>query len=101
MPDLTVMLYGSPALKRKCSEVKEINMNIWEIIDKMSRTMYQNKGIGLAAPQIGISKRIIVADTGEGLISLINPRIISKKGKEIMEEGCLSIPGVNADVGFL
>lgn len=64
----------------------------------MADTMYAAKGVGLAAPQIGISKRVIVVDVGEGLWEVINPEIISKKGEECGVEGCLSIPGVTGQV---
>lgn len=93
-----IRLYGDPVLKRKCKEVEELNSGVKETIDAMCKVMYQNKGIGLAAPQIGISKRIIIADIGEGLLTFINPKIIWRQQKDIMSEGCLSLPGVSLDI---
>lgn len=81
-------------MRGKAIEVKKITPNIYKLLDNMAETMYQAKGVGLAAPQIGVSKRAVVIDTGEGLIELINPVIISKSGREDDEEACLSVPGV-------
>jgi hypothetical protein len=64
----------------------------------MIETMYHNKGVGLAAPQVGINEQILVADIGEGPMAVINPRILKKSGRETLEEGCLSLPGVNVNV---
>jgi peptide deformylase len=93
-----VRLYGDPVLKKKCQKVAEVNRDIVKLINVMSQIMYQRRGIGLAAPQVGISKRVIVANVGEGLVCLVNPRIISAKGKEIMCEGCLSFPGIDLEI---
>ena len=68
------------------------------VLDDMAETMYEAEGAGLAAPQIGVSERIIVIDVGQGLIPLINPKIVSAEGEERDVEGCLSIPGKNAYV---
>jgi len=95
---LTIRLYGDPVLKRKSREVKEIDGNIQKLIDNMAKLMYQNKGLGLAAPQVGILKRVIVADVGDGLVSLVNPKILWRQGKDTMAEGCLSIPGINLEI---
>ncbi len=95
---VTIRLYGDPILRRKSREVKEINGDIRKLIDNMAKLMYKNKGIGLAAPQVGMLKRVIIADVGEGLVSLVNPRILWRQGKNTMSEGCLSIPGINLEV---
>jgi peptide deformylase len=95
---LTIRLYGDPILRRKSREVKEMNGDIQKLIDNMAKLMYRNKGVGLAAPQVGILKRVIVADVGEGLVSLVNPKILWRQGKDTMSEGCLSIPGINLEV---
>lgn len=90
-----------PVLREKAKEVKEITPNIIKLLDDMADTMYDEEGVGLAAPQIGILKRVIVMDCGEehgGLIELINPEIISKEGEQFGPEGCLSIPGLQGDV---
>lgn len=81
-----------PLLKKKSKEVKKITPKIWELLDDMAETMVKTDGIGLASPQIGILKRIIVIDIGEGLIELINPEIVEQFGNQIGQEGCLSIP---------
>ncbi|MFB0526535.1 MAG: peptide deformylase [bacterium] len=94
----TIKLYGDAVLRRKSREVKMIDEDIRKLIDNMAKLMYQNKGLGLAAPQVGILKRVIVADVGDGLVSLVNPRILWRQGKDTMPEGCLSIPGINLEI---
>ena len=98
MIPLTIKLYGDQVLRRKSQEVKEINEEIGKLIDNMARLMHRNKGLGLAAPQVGILKRVIVADVGDGLTSLVNPRIVWRQGRHIMSEGCLSIPGISLEI---
>jgi len=85
---------GEEVLEKKAREVKEINAKIIELLEDMAETMYENNGVGLAAPQVGILKRIVVIDVGEGILELINPEIIDSKGEVIDEEGCLSVPGM-------
>ncbi|MBM7855739.1 peptide deformylase [Desulfohalotomaculum tongense] len=89
---------GDPVLREKAKEVPKITPNIKKLLDNMRDTMYANKGVGLAAPQIGVSKRVIVVDVGEGLFELINPVITESEGVETDLEGCLSIPGVVGEV---
>ena len=85
---------GDEILRKKCRPVETIDERILTLLDDMAETMYQANGVGLAAPQIGILKRIVVIDVGDGLIELINPEIIktSKKTQQTYE-GCLSLPG--------
>ncbi len=85
-------------LREKAQRVTKLGRNIIKLLDNMRDTMYANKGVGLAAPQIGISKRVIVVDIGEGLVELINPEILVAAGEETGTEGCLSIPGVVGEV---
>ena len=85
-------------LRDKARVVTKFGQNIAKLLDNMKDTMYANKGVGLAAPQIGISKRVIVVDVGEGPIELINPEIIDVDGTQTDSEGCLSIPNVMGDV---
>jgi peptide deformylase len=85
-------------LRTKAMEVTKINTNIHKLLNNLQDTMYFYKGAGLAAPQIGISKRVIVVDTGEGLIEIINPSIVNSEGREVGTEGCLSIPGIFGEV---
>ena len=84
---------GDPVLNKKCREVTEVTERIRELIDDMLETMYEANGVGLAAPQVGILKRIVVIDVGEGPIVMINPKIVETSGEQTGSEGCLSIPG--------
>ena len=85
---------GDPVLNKNCKEVKEINRRTLELIDDMFETMYEADGVGLAAPQVGILKRIAVVDvTGEDPIMMINPVILETRGQQSGYEGCLSVPG--------
>jgi len=95
---VTIRLYGDPVLRRKCREVEEMTGDVQKLINNMAKLMQKNKGLGLAAPQVGMLKRVIIADVGDGLVSLVNPRILWRQGKEIMSEGCLSIPGINLEI---
>ncbi|AGK97312.1 peptide deformylase [Clostridium pasteurianum] len=83
---------GDNILRKKSRNVDKINDRILTLIEDMKETMYEAHGVGLAAPQVGILKRLVVIDVGEGPIALINPEIIETKGSAIDEEGCLSIP---------
>ena len=85
---------GDPVLNKKCKEVKEMTPRIQELIDDMFDTMYEANGVGLAAPQVGILKRIVVIDVcDDNPLCLINPEIIEADGEQTGEEGCLSLPG--------
>lgn len=86
-------LEGDPILRKKSREVREITPKIRELIDDMLETMYEKDGVGLAAPQVGILKRIVVIDVGDGPLVMINPEIIRKEGAQTGDEGCLSVPG--------
>ena len=89
---------GSDVLREKAMEVKEVNQNIVKLIENMFETMYEANGVGLAAPQIGISKRVITIDVGDGPIAMVNPVIVEREGEAADYEGCLSIPGVTGQV---
>lgn len=90
-----IVKYPDPILKEKAVEVTKFNERLSKLLDDMAETMYDANGVGLAAPQIGISKRVIVVDVGEELIEMVNPEIIEKSGEQIEPpEGCLSIPGL-------
>lgn len=84
---------GDDILRKKCRPVDTIDERTLTLLDDMAETMYEANGVGLAAPQIGILKRIVVIDIGEGLIELINPEIVSVEGSIKDLEGCLSVPG--------
>lgn len=104
MSILNIIKYPDPILKKKSEPVREITQDIRRLIDEMAETMYAAPGVGLAAPQVGRSIRVIVIDVNSkeeqkrDLISLINPEIIERSGDIAWEEGCLSIPDYSADV---
>ncbi len=89
---------GDEVLRKKCRPVDKIDERILTILDDMAETLYDSGGVGLAAPQVGILRRIVVIDVGEGLIELINPEITETEGKISDSEGCLSIPGKYGEV---
>ncbi len=92
---LEIKKYPDSILRKKSEEVKEITPEIKKLIEEMIETMIKNNGIGLAAPQVGVSKKVIVAVTQKGPLVLINPKILRKsKETELGEEGCLSFPGL-------
>lgn len=80
-------------LHKVCRPVTDFNERLWQLLDDMAETMYHADGVGLAAPQVGILRRAVVIDTGEGLIELVNPKIVMSKGSQLEVEGCLSCPG--------
>lgn len=82
-----------PILRKTAKPVKTVDAKICTLLDDMAETMHENGGVGLAAPQVGVLKRVIVVDIGEGLIELINPEILETEGTQQGSEGCLSIPG--------
>ena len=84
---------GDEILRKRSREVEAIDNKIRELVLDMVDTMYKNDGVGLAAPQVGILRRVVVIDIGEGLIELINPRIVMTSGEQTESEGCLSCPG--------
>ena len=88
-----IRVEGDPVLAKVCKEIKEVTPRIQDLIDDMIETMYEANGVGLAAPQVGILKRLVVIDVGEGPIVMINPRIIAQDGEQTGDEGCLSVPG--------
>ncbi|MCG7407603.1 peptide deformylase [Paenibacillus sp. ACRRX] len=89
-----------PVLHEVAKEVTKFNANLHKLLDDMADTMYDAEGVGLAAPQIGVLKRVIVVDVGDdnGLIEMVNPELIEMEGEQLGPEGCLSIPGLNGDV---
>ncbi|AWI03940.1 peptide deformylase [Clostridium drakei] len=90
--------YGDDLLRKKSRKVENIDDRIVTLLDDMAETMYEADGVGLAAPQVGILKRVVVIDVGEGILKLVNPEIISTEGSYIDEEGCLSVPGEQGKV---
>src|SRR5215510_11425883 len=95
--------YPDPVLRKKATLVRTIDDNLRKLVEDMVDTMYAEPGVGLAAPQIGVSLRLMVTDITVGekpdaLIVLINPKVVSASGRVIEEEGCLSIPDIRAEI---
>lgn len=89
---------GDEILRKVSKEVDKIDTKILTLLKDLAETMYKAGGVGLAAPQTGILKRILVIDVGEGLIELINPKILEESGEQMEVEGCLSLPGITGEV---
>lgn len=98
MSKLNIVVAGNPVLRMQAEEVKKIDKKLQRFLKDMAETMYAADGVGLAAPQVGVSKRIVVIDVGEGLIEMINPVIVKKEGSVIGGEGCLSVPDYEGEV---
>lgn len=96
MPEtrLEIKVFGDPVLRKKAKPVKKVTGEHRDLLSLMAQSMYEGGGIGLAAPQVGISSQLIVADIGQGLYKLINPVIVKCRGRQAIQEGCLSVPGV-------
>jgi peptide deformylase len=96
--ELKIHIYGDKVLRKRSRPVESVGSEEKALIEKMSEIMYSSGGIGLAAPQVGINKQLVIVDVGQGLFKLFNPRIRKKQGLCVMEEGCLSVPGVSVEV---
>ena len=90
----TIRIEGEDVLRKRSKEITKFDQSLWTVLDDMKETMYNADGVGIAAPQIGLLKRMFIVDVGEGPIEFINPEIIFKKGEQVGEEGCLSIPKI-------
>ena len=88
-----IVQIGDPVLRKKSKVVEKIDAKIIQLLDDMADTMYHADGVGLAAPQVGIFKRVVVIDIGDGFLELINPEIIETSGEQLDDEGCLSVVG--------
>ncbi|MFA4844134.1 MAG: peptide deformylase [Candidatus Margulisiibacteriota bacterium] len=93
-----ILKFPNPKLRLKAKPVKKLTPAIVKLIDEMTLIMHLAPGVGLAAPQVGKSLRVIVVDVGPGPIALVNPELLKKSGHQIFTEGCLSLPGVEAPV---
>ena len=91
-------IYPDAFLREQALSVENLTGEINELLEDMAGLMYEGGAIGLAAPQVGISQRIIMGDIGEGLLSLINPEIVQQSGQDSLEEGCLSLPGIQVEI---
>lgn len=88
-----IVTVEEPILRKTSRKVERFNERLWDLLDDMKETMYKAEGVGLAAVQVGILKRVIVIDVGDGFLELINPEIIETSGENKDTEGCLSLPG--------
>jgi len=93
-----VITYPHPLLRKRSQKVEAVTEEVRRLIDDMAETMYAQRGVGLAAVQIGVHQRVITIDVGEGLLALINPEVLERSGETQMEEGCLCLPGVIVEV---
>lgn len=93
-----VVTVEDPILRKTSRPVERFNDKLWQLLDDMKETMYKTQGVGLAAVQVGMLRRVVVVDVGDGYIELINPEIVEMSGEEISEEGCLSLPGESGKV---
>ena len=96
MPEtkLKIKIFGDTILRKIAKPVGRITDQHRQLLSQMAKAMYDDSGIGLAAPQVGVSVQLIVVDTGEGLYKLVNPKIVKRQGRQLISEGCLSVPGV-------
>jgi peptide deformylase len=93
----TIRIYGDPVLRQRARDVEDIDGRLKQLADDMTETMYAAPGVGLAAPQVGVQKRLFVYDTGdgEGPRTIVNPVLAEARGEWTFEEGCLSVPGLS------
>lgn len=98
MAKLKIVIAGAPVLREVAQPVERIDKKLQRLLRDMAETMYSADGVGLAAPQVGVSKRVVVIDVGEGLYELINPEIVKREGKVLGSEGCLSVPDYEGEV---
>ncbi|MBQ9943455.1 MAG: peptide deformylase [Clostridia bacterium] len=88
-----IITLGNETLRKVSNPIKKFDLRLWLLLRDMAETMYDANGVGLAAPQVGILRRVVVIDVGEGIIELVNPEIIATEGEQAGPEGCLSVPG--------
>lgn len=93
-----IVLMGEEILRQKAKPVKVVDASVRRLIDDLTETMHAADGLGLAAPQIGVGRRVFVARDGDRLYALVNPQIVARRGKEVGVEGCLSMPGLQGNV---
>lgn len=88
-----IVKLGDDTLRKVCKPQEKFDLRLWTLLKDMADTMYKAEGVGLAGPQVGILRRVVVIDVGDGLVELINPEIIAQSGEQTGLEGCLSVPG--------
>lgn len=94
----TIRTYGDPVLNSRATEITEIDGKLVALVERMIETMYAAPGVGLAANQVGVQRRLFVYDIGDGPITVINPVIVESEGEFVYEEGCLSVPGLSWEI---
>jgi peptide deformylase len=90
-----IRLFGDPVLRQRASEVENVDGSLVRLAEDMIQTMYDAPGVGLAAPQVGVQRRLFVYDVGDGPFAVVNPEIVESSGEWLYHEGCLSIPGLS------
>ena len=98
MAPYAIRVFGDPVLTQRAAEVDDLNGALVRLADDMLTTMYDAPGLGLAAPQVGVQKRLFVFDAGDGPMTIVNPTISESRGEWEYEEGCLSVPGLSWDI---
>jgi len=100
MPPLSIRLFGDPVLKLRAREVEELNGSLAGLVETMYETMYDAVGVGLAAPQVGVGRRLFTYDLGDGdgPRVVVNPVIVESSGESVFDEGCLSVPGLSLEI---
>jgi peptide deformylase len=98
MAPYSIRLVGDPVLRQRAAEVTDIDGRLVKLADDMVQTMYDAPGMGLAAPQVGVEKRLFVYDVGEGPRTIVNPVVVESDGEWSYDEGCLSVPGLSGEI---
>ena len=93
-----ILTNEDPALHKVCKPVEKFDWRLHKLLDDMQETLIESNGVGLAAPQVGILRRVVLVDLGDEILELINPEIIGTDGEQVGAEGCLSVPGIHEDV---
>jgi peptide deformylase len=93
-----IRMFGDPVLRQRAREVTELDGELARLVNTMIETMHEAQGVGLAAPQVGVQKRLYTYDVGEGPGVLVNPEIVESSGEWVYDEGCLSVPGVSFEI---
>ena len=88
-----IVKLGDEALRKVCKKQEKFDLRLWLLLKDMADTMYKAEGVGLAGPQVGVLRRVVVIDVGDGLVELVNPVIVERSGEQCGREGCLSLPG--------
>ena len=98
MAPYDIRIIGDPVLRRRAAEIDDVDGALARIVDRMVETMYEADGVGLAAPQVGVQKRLFVWDVGDGPRTIVNPEIVESDGEWVYDEGCLSVPGLSWEI---